>query len=663
MPTLSSAAQDAPTRNLAPDPVPPTEQQPEPVQRRTWLNPLPRQIPVVDRLSKLPLELVYLVLSFLDPPSLLALSCTSRPWLALLRRPSAHTHERTKRVWAQARDNARVPQLESDLGGGEDGEIAHEVLLARLLGGWACQVSGGEAARDEDVDFDARVRLCSTCRTSLFATTQELSDAYFHLHPRTLDCVFRTSTHDPDVHHPQFEYRYFVADALAVSAHLYFLEADVLAQGKKGAEVLGEYVRERLMLRAQVRRDADKLKAWWTDTGQALTPLLHSIFEKLDNLGFEGYDFDYLFWDDPFHDPLLLSSSPGETSSQADERERLNDDLDRFIDTSDPLGEEEWRDWKPRVVAWVFEQQRGQRKSARDDARIDLARLHPLVKRCVGIEVAPLVPPLNSFLRLPSLEAMWADGEHYLEGDDVDDVLPAATVDAVEAMRNDRLVLLDRLARTLFAEGDPLPPSILSTLASSRSPFIDRDPRTGIEPAYLAVPPADVNAVLERATAVFRCGICGLLAPVAQLVPHVHASQGSRAPPRCIVAPAQVRALVREAVGPTASIGECDARGRVWELEGRTVEMSEDSTTVERAWKEGGLTWGEVLQHSLVDVSTLAIGPALVARWSSDSTSARSPTSTSSALEPTDLAKDGKKVRILGSFDLGDDTVKTYVCA
>ena len=154
-----------------------------------------------------------------------------------------------------------MPQLESDLGGGDEGEVAHEVLLARLLGGWACQVRrllaarssarggtdavsvcaqvcGRRAARDEDVDFDARVRLCATCRTSMcvppllfdleqerlaracanlgdarslarrLATTQELSDAYFHLHPRTLGCVFRTSPHDPNVHHPQFEYRY-----------------------------------------------------------------------------------------------------------------------------------------------------------------------------------------------------------------------------------------------------------------------------------------------------------------------------------------------------------------------------------------------------------------------------------------------------------------------
>jgi len=47
--------------SLALTPAAPVEPQPKPVQRRTWLNPRPRQVPVVDRLSKLPLELVYLV--------------------------------------------------------------------------------------------------------------------------------------------------------------------------------------------------------------------------------------------------------------------------------------------------------------------------------------------------------------------------------------------------------------------------------------------------------------------------------------------------------------------------------------------------------------------------------------------------------------------------
>lgn len=65
------------------------------------------------------------------------------------------------------------------------------------------------------------------------------------------------------VHHPQYEFHYFVPDALAVSAHLYFLEAGALARGGRAAEVVGEYIERRIALRAQVRRDAYKLKKWW----------------------------------------------------------------------------------------------------------------------------------------------------------------------------------------------------------------------------------------------------------------------------------------------------------------------------------------------------------------------------------------------------------------
>ncbi|GAA5938635.1 hypothetical protein JCM3775_002179 [Rhodotorula graminis] len=550
-------------------PVAPVEPQPKPVQRRTWLNPLPRQVPEVDRLSTLPLELVYLLLSFLDPPSLLALTCSSRSWANLLRRSSStHTHERTKRVWAQARLNARVPELESDLGGGgEAREVAHEVLLARLLGGWACQ----------------------------------------------------------------FEYLYFVPDALAVSAHLYFLEAEAVARGARAVEIVDEYARRRMALRVKVRRDAEKLKAWrkvrdddredemWYRLGSRHG----SVFEKLDDLGFDSWHYDGLF--DDFFDYAIRALAPSsETSSQAEERGRLNDDLDRFLGSSDPLTDREWRDWKPLVVAWVCEHRRYCQQAARDWASGRLERLHPLVERCVGVDKEWFVPPVRSFLRLPSLEAMWADGEQFPESYEVDAALPAAIADAVHAMRDDRLTLLDRISRALLAEGDPLPPSILLALSSSPSPFIDRDARVGVEPGYLAISPADIDAVLGRATALFRCGICGLVAPAAQLVPHVHASQGSRAPPRCIVAPAPVRALLRGAVGPTASVGECEARGRVWEVEGRTVEVGEDGASMERSWTEKGLTWAEVMQHGLSNISTLNIGPVLAARSSTIITSARS---------------------------------------
>ena len=262
-------------------------------------------------------------------------------------------------------------------------------------------------------------------------------------------------------------------------------------------------------------------------------------------------------------------------------------------DSSSPA---EWRDWKPRIVAFACARHHEWLLLERDYVRRHLAYLHELVKRCVGDQAAPLFPPLDSFLRLPSVRAIWIKGDDYVYEIDVGSVLRAFIADVLEAMRNDRLVLLDRLARTLLAEGDPLPASILLALSSSPSPFIDRTPHLGVEPTYLAILPSDIDAVLERAVALFRCGICGLLAPFARIVPHVHASQGSRAPPRCIVAPSQVRALVREAVGSTASVGECEARGRVWEVERRAIEVGEDGESAVRTWRECGLTWGEVVR-------------------------------------------------------------------
>lgn len=231
------------------------------------------------------------------------------------------------------------------------------------------------------------------------------------------------------------------------------------------------------------------------------------------------------------------------------------------------------------------------------------------MQRCVDEETAPFLLPLSSFLRLPSLRTEW-EWLGYVNGETCKDqlcrLLPFALADALEAVRTDRLVLVDRIARILLADGDPLPSSMLLALSASPSPFIDRDPHLGVEPAYAAISPADAGNLLERAVALFRCGVCGLLAPFAQLVPHVHASHGVRAPPRCLVAPAQVRALVRSAAGATATVEACEKLGRVWEISGGGgvveggVGPGGDGGAAARPWKLKGQTWAEVVRPSLV---------------------------------------------------------------
>jgi len=271
----------------------------------------------------------------------------------------------------------------------------------------------------------------------------------------------------------------------------------------------------------------------------------------------------------------------------------------------------EWDVYKDRIVAWVEQNRRDCRERSKNYEqewqRDDLKSFYPWARRCVDEETAAFVLPLSSFLRLPSVRTEWEwlgpiRREPYKQR--FCRVLPCVLADALAAVRNDRLVLLDRLARTLLAEGDPLPASILFALSSSPSPFIDRDPRFGVEPAYTAISPADADALFERAVALFRCGVCGLVAPFAQIVPHVHDLHSVRAPPTCLVAPAQVRELVRAAAGPTATAEECERMGRVWELSGGGgvdggAGAAGDSAAASRPWKLKGQTWAEVVRPFL----------------------------------------------------------------
>ncbi|BGP50113.1 hypothetical protein JCM10450v2_006024 [Rhodotorula kratochvilovae] len=609
----------------APAPAPPPQLQ------RAYLPP--------DRLSALPLELVNLIISSLAPPALLALSSTSRTWYTLLR------HKGAAHLWRQARERAGLPPLALDPALQSAGGWG-EVELARRLGGWACQLCGADAAEDADADIDAR-----------------LSDAFFHLHGRTLDCVFRTSDKDMSEWHPQgFEFTYYTPDVLAVSAHLYYLEATALSAGRDPAKDVQSYVDRRQHLRAQVRADAARLKRWvkeerereaWLEADRRATR--HSaVFDKLEELGFDDIDYEKLF--DRFEEEEWESTQASETRSECSERKERNAELEHFVESTDPLDDDEWYYIEDRVVAWVKEERRARLKAeklySQAEHRANLARLHGLIAKCVDAETRALLPPLHSFLRLPSLQALWNQVDVDIHGDDLAHVFARALADALEAVRADRLTLFDRLARTLLAEGDVLPPSVVAALATSPSPFLDANPSRGLAPAFAALSEQDLAAVFDRAAALFACGLCGALLPFASIVPHVHAAQGSRAPARCVLAPVRVRAMVRGAAG-AGTVEECEAMGRVWEVTGATDDG--------KGWKLKGQTWSEVMQHNFVGVTGLKLGRTL------RPPSAEGPGAAAAVAPTTSAAGEGKarvRVRVLTSFDVGDDEEgrKTYVC-
>lgn len=96
----------------------------------------------------LPLELIYKILEYLSPASLLHLSHVSKPWNELLR---------TKRPWVVARNNiSGLPDCPSDL---------NEAQYASLLFGITCQACGLTHLEPDSyvVYLGARIRTCGLC--------------------------------------------------------------------------------------------------------------------------------------------------------------------------------------------------------------------------------------------------------------------------------------------------------------------------------------------------------------------------------------------------------------------------------------------------------------------------------------------------------------------
>ncbi|GAA5851923.1 hypothetical protein JCM5353_006560 [Sporobolomyces roseus] len=112
---------------------------PNPPRRR-------RRSRLPDRLSALPLELLYLVVSNLNLPALLAVSLVSKPLRSFILAPGCESK------WLVAIEEMEIPKLDAKL---------RPVELASLVVGRWCRVCGKNNARK--VDLYLRARLCPKC--------------------------------------------------------------------------------------------------------------------------------------------------------------------------------------------------------------------------------------------------------------------------------------------------------------------------------------------------------------------------------------------------------------------------------------------------------------------------------------------------------------------
>ncbi|GJN92889.1 hypothetical protein Rhopal_005929-T1 [Rhodotorula paludigena] len=549
-----------------------------------------------DLFSSLPLEVLQNILSYAEPVSLLALSRTSSSFRAFLlsRRTAAA-------LWAQARTNAQLRDLAA-------GDLS-EPQVAYLVGGWECQLCGKDVD-EKSVDFYVRVRCCAACLAKELKTVEALHDDYFYLHPKTFDCAFRS----PDL--------YYAPDVLAVSACLYYLEAQHRAQDRDPKDAINNYVAARHTLRMQVRRDAGMLQQYHKDVearrekeaAEKLRKRRRAYEDKLEQLGLDFYPYSEIW--KRLADDLHESSADDETRSEADARGKRNREIEDFVESSDPYDDDDWEIVRERVMAWAAQERRiwlhEEMQEHREDLQDELykSKFWQRIAAFIDPSLHDLLPPFDSFLRLPSIQPHWRDhpdGSSRHAWDQCRVALAFGIADMVEAVRNDKLRLFDRIARILLAEDDPLDPYLVAILSAHASPFVDADQRKGVRASFAQLTTEDLDSVLSRATALFRCGICRAVHSYPSIVAHVHKTQRTRAVPRCVPLEPALRGVIRQmlvkaGMPASTSCAALEQLGMVFETTG---------TNKWGTFKMKGRTWKELVDTSFHGVETLKLGRKL----------------------------------------------------
>ncbi|GAA6041488.1 hypothetical protein JCM8097_001901 [Rhodosporidiobolus ruineniae] len=151
-------------------------------------------IPRVDFSTRLPVELVNEILSYLGPSSLFALSTLSKTLYALL------THESTRQLWLNALDVEKLPKQ-------GDKEIKPTKLCALVLGK-KCQFCNKNDAVPPDAYL--AVRSCIECRHANWVLIGDVGPGkkYDDFHPATLQCAFVTDYAPQNPHYSRATVKY-----------------------------------------------------------------------------------------------------------------------------------------------------------------------------------------------------------------------------------------------------------------------------------------------------------------------------------------------------------------------------------------------------------------------------------------------------------------------
>ncbi|GAA5938647.1 hypothetical protein JCM3775_002182 [Rhodotorula graminis] len=559
-------------------------------------------LPKVDQLASLPLELLLLICEHASLDVLFALSRTSKA----LRRLLLSRSRMTEALWELVREKQGWPvNLDKE---------TSIVRYAHLLEGQECQACGLHPPRG--INTALRVSLCEGCRTDKVQTEDEIAEEYHYVHGWAYDCSLSLQA-PPCPTTGAIKISYYTPDVLLQSAHLLRVEALAERSGRDVEDAVSDYVNLRLEDVVDMNAQADLLgkqaaavaNADWADEIRRRRIYAE---QKLEALGYKPDDYgdltdgwwDITWWWPPVEreerpkrrdeeDSEKEEEDEGDSEEEEEEDELWFTEEEEEDESDDEAGEmsyrvseyffgddgddNEWDDVKLWVVTYVH-----RRRLIRLRAELEERRAGRFDEmRPLAVPILALLPPslrrispsFGDFAFLPSVQPLWYPDSTVVDPSTWSASYSIILADVLRSMRLLKLRLFSRIVRNLPSTS--LSPHIAFILSTE---LLDADPHRA--PLHHLVSDADMDPILARPTALFRCGACSVKLAYPHVVEHLRDEHGAGAAQcaawACVPERAfreAVRALLEggEGLGEGTTVEELRGMGGVFEVDEETV--------------------------------------------------------------------------------------------
>ncbi|KAH8796864.1 hypothetical protein DL96DRAFT_1643399 [Flagelloscypha sp. PMI_526] len=318
----------------------------------------------LERFLELPLDVVNLIAEFLDPKTLISFSRVSRTF---------RLQFSTDIPWMRCREGAGLPSLEAkDI---TDRQYIH------LLFDTHCHDCGAENI--QKLDLRACLRLCGNCKTNLYNQPHDSDNAHAY-HPHAWACAKSYQ----NGYWPMKKWKWLTIPPRGIkkiSQKLHCLSG----------QELDDFIQSRLVLKAQIARDAQAIEVWFQDQDSLKREEnVKMLSNRVELIGMKLID---LGWSSAMLDQLSLSSC-------------------KNVSIAKPLTERGWAALRPSLLNTLREHLQVWRISARKSnivkaydsffEREDDKPLFPSLKTFLSFDAVQNVlnTPPSSLISAPELE-------------------------------------------------------------------------------------------------------------------------------------------------------------------------------------------------------------------------------------------------------------------